>query len=126
MNWQNKLIVVAEDEDTNYTLLEQIIKETGAEILRFEDGLSLVNYYNSLETHNTSLILMDIKMPGLDGIEALKCVRQRFPDMVVIAQSAYAMKEDIELYKDTGFNNYLTKPISPIHLKELLNQYLMS
>ncbi|HSH53228.1 MAG TPA: response regulator, partial [Bacteroidales bacterium] len=70
------------------------------------------------------LILMDIKMPVLSGIEAIKLIRKLNPDIPIIAQTAYAMQEDKELILQSGCNNYLPKPIKTNDLLNMLNQYL--
>ena len=70
------------------------------------------------------LILMDIKMPELSGIEVTRLIRQFNPDIPIIAQTAYAMEEDKELILKSGCNSYISKPIKANMLMNILNQYL--
>ena len=70
------------------------------------------------------LVLMDIKMPRLNGYEAMKIIREIKPDQLVIAQTAYAQPKDQYKIMENGFNDYLSKPISPNYLYEVLGKYL--
>lgn len=124
--WNGNVIAVAEDEENNYLLLEQIITRQGAELIRFRDGLSIVKYFSGLEKHNIRLILMDIKMPGMDGFEAMEKIKQLFPEMVIIAQTAYAMGEELKMIQEKGFNDFITKPINKEILKSKLDRYMKS
>lgn len=123
-NWKNKIIAIAEDEENNYLLLERIIVKQGAEVIWFKDGEAIVSYFSGLKENNISLILMDIKMPNMDGYQALEKIRALFPNIPVIAQTAHAMGEDIKKITRNGFNDYLTKPININILKEKLNKFL--
>jgi signal transduction histidine kinase len=123
--WNGNVIAVAEDEENNFLLLEQIITRQGAELIRFRDGLSIVKYFSGLEQHNIRLILMDIKMPGMDGFEAMEKIKQLFPDMVIIAQTAYAMGEEVKMIREKGFNDFITKPINKETLKSKLDKYMI-
>jgi CheY-like chemotaxis protein len=67
---------------------------------------------------------MDIKMPVLNGIEAIKLIKQINPDIPIIAQTAYAMQEDKESILQSGCDNYLAKPIKTNELINMLNHYL--
>ncbi len=125
-NWNGIKIAVAEDEDTNYLLLEQIITSHGAELIRFSDGLSIVKYFSIRKNPETRLILMDIKMPELDGFQAMERIKKIHPHLIFIAQTAYAMSEDIATIKEKGFDDFITKPINSDLLKEKIDKYLCS
>jgi two-component system, cell cycle response regulator DivK len=73
---------------------------------------------------NVDLVLLDIQMPELNGYEVLNKIRQVNPEIPVIAQTAYVMADDIKKFKETGFTDYLTKPIGQDKLYNLLNKYL--
>jgi CheY-like chemotaxis protein len=75
-------------------------------------------------TDKFDLVLMDIKMPVMDGYEATKNIRDISPNQVIIAQTAYTSTEDREKIKLAGFNHYLSKPISPQKLLQTLGRYL--
>jgi len=69
------------------------------------------------------LILMDIKMPILSGHEAAKRIKEFRPDLIIIAQSAYGLEQEMEKYSGI-FDDYVTKPINDIELKEKLKKYV--
>lgn len=123
-NWKGKKIAIAEDEENNYLLLERVIGKYGAEVKWFRDGEEIVNYFSGLKENDIDLVMMDIKMPVMDGYEALEKIRALFPGIIVIAQTAHAMNEDTMIIKKKGFNDYLTKPINIESLREKLNKYL--
>jgi signal transduction histidine kinase/CheY-like chemotaxis protein len=123
-NWKGKKIAIAEDEENNYLLLERITLKYGAEVIWFRDGQEIVNYFSGLNENDIDLVMMDIKMPGMDGYEALVKIRALFPDVIVIAQTAHAMNEDAAIIRKKGFNDYLTKPLNIDNLREKLNKYL--
>ncbi len=123
-DWKNKKIAIAEDEENNYLLLERVIGKYGAEVKWFRDGEEIVNYFSGLKENDIDLVMMDIKMPVMDGYEALEKIRALFPGIIVIAQTAHAMNEETVTIKKKGFNDYLTKPINIESLREKLNKYL--
>jgi signal transduction histidine kinase len=123
-DWKGKVIAIAEDEDTNYWLLEQLLIDHKAEIIRFKDGESIVDYFTNKDISNISLILMDIKMPVMDGFKAFEEIKKLYPHMIIIAQTAYAMNDDIAVIKEKGFDDYISKPINTDRFKETMNKYL--
>ncbi len=124
INWTGKNILIVEDEETNYYYLRKILEKTNAFTFWAKNGLDAVNYIKSGQY--ADLILMDIKMPVMDGNEALKQIREIKPNQVIIAQTAYARAEDEAGIRNTGFNDYIAKPISSNDLLILLKKYLQS
>ncbi len=121
-NWKDCTVLIAEDEATNYLYLKEILKRTGIKILWAKTGLDAINLTESVEDIN--LILMDIKMPELNGLEAAKYILKVRPGLPIIAQTAFAMEDDKELCLRIGFKEYLTKPINKGKLLQILNKYL--
>ncbi|MCK9208884.1 MAG: response regulator, partial [Salinivirgaceae bacterium] len=121
-DWGGKTILIAEDEITNYILLQGILSKTHAKVLRAENGAEAVAMYQS-DPH-IDLVLMDIRMPEMNGIDASKKILNSFPLAIIIAQTAYAMPEDKELYLSIGMKAVLAKPIDPGELYYLCNKYL--
>jgi len=121
-HWQGKTILIAEDEESNYKYLELILKNKGLNLLHTFDGKETVEIFKNRK--DIDLILMDIKMPVLNGIEAIKLIKQINPDIPIIAQTAYAMQEDKESILQSGCDNYLAKPIKTNELINMLNHYL--
>ena len=121
-NWKNKTILVAEDEDSNFELLEILIKKANANVVRAINGNEVLEIFKS--EIDIDLILMDIKMPEMDGLEATKQIRKIDTEIPIIAQTAYAMAGDEKISLETGCNNYISKPIKKLDLMNMINNYL--
>lgn len=118
-DWSDKKILIAEDLDGNYAVLSALLKLTKVQLLRAINGqeaIALMSQYKDV-----NVILMDISMPEMDGIEALRRIRQQMPHKIVIAQTAHAFSKVIA---DEEFDDYLQKPIRRNTLIELLSKYL--
>ena len=120
--WNNKTILIAEDEEFNYIYLQEILSETKANILRARDGNEAIQLFN--QHPEIDLILMDLKMPIVNGLEATKQIKEKNKAIPIIAQTAYALYGDREKAIEMGCNNYLSKPIEKNKLFELLAKYL--
>jgi len=119
----NRIILVAEDEEYNFLLIEELLIEMDFKIAHTKDGLATIEFCKS--NKDIALILMDIKMPLLDGYNAAKIIRQIHPDLPIIAQSAYALEKEIEKYSGV-FDDYIIKPIIEQELKDKVLKYLKS
>jgi signal transduction histidine kinase len=108
-NWKDKVILIAEDEDSNFHFLEAILRKTKAKLIRANDGVEFLEIMN--EKKKIDLVLLDIKMPGINGFNAIKVVRQQNISVPVIAQTAFNQPEDKQRCLDSGCNDYLAKPI---------------
>jgi signal transduction histidine kinase/CheY-like chemotaxis protein len=118
-------ILVAEDEEINLLYLETLLSRYNGNlnILHATTGAEAVNLCK--QEKSIELVLMDIKMPVLNGIEAAKIIRELYPDMPIVAQSAYTAQADIEFALQNGFDEYITKPINKNILFETLSKYLV-
>ena len=116
-----EVILIAEDDDINYQYFKEIITDHRFSIIRACNGKEAVDYCTK---HNFLLVLMDIKMPGMDGFEALKRIKEIKPELQVIAQTSYALPEDEILIKKSGFDGYITKPINREELIYLIDSFL--
>ena len=103
-----KKILVAEDNDSNFILMTYILKKYYA-YERAKNGKEAVDLVNS---NTYDLVLMDIKMPVMDGLEATKAIRANHPDLPIIALTANAFDSDRQLALDAGCNDFLSKPVS--------------
>ena len=121
-NWSFKTILIGEDELINFRLLEVILLKTKVKLLHGKDGVKALNLF--FENPNTDLILMDIKMPEMDGYEVTKEIRKFNPNVPIIAQTAYALEEEKIKSLEAGCNAYLTKPINKKELLNLINSFL--
>lgn len=115
-DWGEKTILIGEDEMVNLKLLEMILLKTKVKILHGHTGLEVLKIFRN--NPDISLILMDIKMPDMDGVEATQQIRKLNPDIPIIAQTAYALEDEKIKCIEAGFSGYVTKPINR---KELLN-----
>jgi len=115
--WPNKSILVAEDEDLNFKVIEIALRNTQAEIIRAKNGIEAIEAINS--NSHIDLILMDIQMPEMNGYEALSIIKQQNPGIVIIAQTAFALVEEKEHCISLGFNDYISKPLN---IKELISK----
>jgi signal transduction histidine kinase len=120
-NWQGKKILVIEDDPTSREFINEVLKPTEAELIFSEDGEKGLQKYKE---QDIDLILMDIRLPGEDGIEITRKIRQRDNDIRIIAQTAYAMSEDRKKCMDAGADDYISKPIDPDDLMTIMNQHV--
>ncbi len=112
-NWENKLVLVAEDDELNFEYIEALLEPTNIKIIRANNGSQAVKMCTNL---SFDLILMDVRMPVMDGIQATKHLRNIGVKIPIIAQTAFAMDNDEENCISAGCNDYISKPIN----KELL------
>ena len=120
-NLGNKNILVAEDNVINQTIIMAMLDNTGANVLIAENGLIALE---KLSNFNPDIILMDIQMPELDGVEACKIIRQENQDIPIIAVTANVMLEDVQSYLNNGFNAHLAKPVEVEKLYDKLTTFL--
>jgi CheY-like chemotaxis protein len=123
-NWSTNTILIGEDELINFRLLEVMLSKTKVMILRGKNGLETFQLYK--ENPQVDLILMDIKMPEMDGCEVTREIRKTNPDIPIIAQTAYALEEEKEKSLEAGCTAYITKPINKRELLLLINSKLQS
>lgn len=115
-----KRILVAEDNDSNFILMSYILKKY-YEFERAKNGQEAVD---KVETGNYDLVLMDIKMPIMDGLEATRAIRKKHADLPIIALTANAFDSDRELAMEAGCNDFLSKPVSSQLCIETINKFL--
>jgi len=120
-DWHEKIILIVEDEHINFRYLQEILKKTQAQILRAENGLEAIE---TAKEKNVDLILMDIKMPVMNGFEATQKIKEKYPKIKVIAQTAYSSEADKQLAYRYGCSDFLSKPISQEELFKTVNKHL--
>ncbi len=116
-----KTILVVEDNYSNYYLLKVHLNHLNAEVIPSRNGREAVDIF-----HNNiiDLVLMDLKMPKMDGFDAMKAIKAINPDIIIVAQTAYAMSGDQERALSMGFDDYLIKPIRRSELVRCMQKYL--
>ena len=117
---EKPLVLVAEDVDHNYLLLEIILKKD-YRLLHAKDGVEAVELFKQ---HNPDVILMDIKMPEMDGFEATKSIRALSGEVPIIVISAFTFDSDIRRMFEAGCNDYMTKPVDSLKLKAMIKRFL--
>ncbi|MDP2235495.1 MAG: PAS domain S-box protein [Bacteroidales bacterium] len=119
---KKNVILIAEDDDTNFTVMEMLIKQTTkSTVIRALNGQEAVDI--CLKNMNICLVLMDIKMPVMNGLEATKLIKAQLPDLTILALTAYAMSGDEHMVRNAGCDDYIAKPVSIKELKAKLESY---
>jgi CheY-like chemotaxis protein len=118
----DKEILVVEDEKANYLYAKKMLTRMNVNVHWAENGLDAVKLAASGLKYE--IILMDIKMPVLDGYEATKKIKAANPNQIVIAITAYARPEDRLHFMNAGFDDYISKPIKPNDFMAVISRYL--
>jgi PAS domain S-box-containing protein len=117
-------VLVVEDEEVNYLYLETVFRLdeiTKYKIIHAMNGKEAVDM--CLANKDIQLVLMDLKMPVMNGFEATKKIKAAFPDLPVIAQTAYSSEADKQLAFESGCDDFISKPINRMTLFSILNKY---
>jgi PAS domain S-box-containing protein len=122
-NLKGKNILVAEDEESNFKLLNAWIKKTGANTTWVKNGQEAVDYIK--DNQQIDLVLMDVKMPHMNGYTATQLIKQIQSDLPIIVQTAYALSGDIEKAQLSGGDSYVSKPLSRLKLYRELSKFLV-
>ena len=114
-------VLIVEDDEVSHSLLTRMLQNINCQILHAITGIDAVGACKA--NPDLDLILMDIRMPGMDGNEATCKIRQFNKDVIIIAQTAYAFSVDREKAMAAGCNSFITKPINRTQLTELIKNY---
>ena len=120
--WDQKKILVVEDDESSAYLLGEILRTTGARVDYTTDGEKAVEFVK--EHPETDLILMDIHLPVMDGLAATREIKAFAGHVVVIAQTAYGFSFDYQKAEQAGCDAFLTKPLNSAVLLDKMNSYL--
>ncbi len=121
-NYTGKTILIAEDEPSNFDFLKILLTRKNFKVLWAKDGREAVKMCENDPSIN--LVLMDIKMPLLNGYEATRLIKTFRPELPIIAQTAYAMITDKQEAEEAGCDGYLSKPIRIKQVMEIIDKYL--
>jgi CheY-like chemotaxis protein len=121
-NWDSHIILVAEDEIYNFSYIEELLSPTNVKILHAWEGMEAVALVR--KHPDISLVLMDIKMPVMDGYSATREIKTLRPQLPVVAQTAYALTAEKDYALKAGFDNYLSKPVTRDFFIEVIGSYL--
>ncbi len=122
VDWFGKTVLIVEDTPSNFQLIETYLSRTGVNIIHVDNGskaLEIVEHKDSID-----LIVMDIRLPEMNGLIATRKIREKNSSIPIIAQTAYAMDTDRELCLSAGCNEFIPKPFRKHELLDVLANYL--
>jgi CheY-like chemotaxis protein len=119
--WHNKKILVVEDEESNYFLIERMLRKTRVKVSWAKNGIESIQM---CKKEHFDMVLMDIRMPVMDGYEATQEIKKIHRDIPIIAQTAFALKGEKEKSLAAGCDGYIAKPIDSYELMSILKEYL--
>lgn len=122
LNLKGKLVLVAEDDEGSFYLIKLLLKRMGVNVLRAENGLKAIEVCNKYD--DIDFVLMDIKMPIMDGLEATLKIRESKKDLLIVALSAHVMEEAKTSAFNAGCNDFISKPIEEDRLLALLQKHI--
>lgn len=122
LTYNTTSILIAEDEEANFSYIRALLRSTGIRIIHAENGREAIEKYKAHK--EIRLILMDMRMPEIDGYEATRQIRKLNANIPILALTAFALKEDVDQVKEAGCNEYLTKPLDEQTLFFMLHKYL--
>jgi CheY-like chemotaxis protein len=119
---KGKKILIVEDDFSSRLYLNKVLQKSGVIIFNATNGQEAVD--TARENPDIDFILMDLQLPVLDGYTATLLIREFRSDVIIIAQTAYGLMSEREKITESGFNDYIIKPILYENLIEKLNSYL--
>ncbi len=121
MKTKNQTILVVEDDEASREFLSEVLDSLGYNFISTQNGIEGLELF---KLHSPSLVLLDIRLPDINGIEVLNRIKKLSPETPVIAQTAFAMEPEKEEFLRNGFDGYLSKPIKPEVLAETIKKYI--
>jgi len=120
-SWINKKILIADDSEINFIILKKNLESYGAQIFWSKDGQELIEQIENEKDFD--LVLMDISMPRIDGLEATRIIRSKGYTLPIIAQSSFTMDSEIVKLFEAGCNDYINKPIQKEELISKIDSF---
>lgn len=121
-NLNGVTVLVAEDDEVNYVYIREIFRNTGAKILHALNGREAIEMVNNNSSIN--IVLIDIKMPVMNGYEAIKKIREARPSLPIIAQTAFALSNEMLKAFNAGSSDYISKPFKKDQLINVVTKHL--
>ena len=122
-NWANYSILIADDEPLIIDFFREVLLPTKINMYFAEDGKQAISFVK--EHDDIDLVLLDIRMPEMNGFEVFKTIKSIRPELPVIAQTAYAFYDDRAKIKAAGFDDYISKPINNDSLYNKIESFLI-
>lgn len=123
-SWKGKTILIVEDNETSNIYFEAALRKTGATLLWAKNGIDAVELVK--QNPEIHLILMDINMPKMDGIEATRIIKESYPEIIIVVQTAFILSGEERLCQEAGCDEFITKPIRLRYLLDTINRHLDS
>ncbi|MDP2336563.1 MAG: response regulator [Bacteroidota bacterium] len=123
-SWEGKTVLIVEDNDTSNIYFEAALRKTKATMIWAKNGMDAVEIVKN--NPRLDLILMDINMPKMDGIEATRIIKSLYPNIIIVVQTAFILSGEEGLCQEAGCDEFITKPIRLKFLLDTLNRYLAS
>jgi len=120
--WKNKIILIVDDIKINYILITRQLRKYGASFVWLKDGTEVVKYVQSKK--QVDLILMDVRMPNLNGVDATIVIKKLNPKIPIIMQTACVMGDDCDKLEDSQCDDIIYKPIIAEKLIEMINKFI--
>ena len=114
-------ILIAEDDNVSKVLISILIKPLSSQLIMVSNGLEAIEALQ--KNPDLDLLLIDINMPKMGGLEATKLIREFNKEIIIIAQTAYGMQTDRDKAIAAGCTDYISKPINKVELFTLINKY---
>jgi signal transduction histidine kinase/CheY-like chemotaxis protein len=121
-NWEGKTVLIVEDDYINYKLLEGVLKRNKAKVLFAVNGKEAVRI--SLGRDEPDLVLMDIQLPEMNGLEAMRQIRKTKPHLPIIIQTANVLNEEKKRAEEEGCQGFIIKPVNLVHFMEEVGKIL--
>ena len=121
-HWEDQTFLVVEDDVNSMNFLTEVLKRTNVTVLQASSGDKAVEL--CLQNPAIDLVIMDIQMPGMDGLEATRLIKKKNPGIPVIAQTAFAMAGDRDRITQAGCDDYLAKPVDSRNLLQKIDHLL--
>lgn len=120
--WEGKTVLIVEDNETSNIYFEAALRKTKATLIWAKNGFDAVEIVKN--NNHIDLILMDINMPKMDGIEATRIVKSLFPHIIIVVQTAFILSGEERMCQEAGCDEFITKPIRLKYLLDTINRYL--
>jgi len=122
IEWENKTIVIVDDVEINFILLREQLRKTGTNFVWLKDGEEIVDYVKS--NKYLDIILMDVRMPSMNGIDATKIIKKIDSSIPIIMQTACVMGDDCDDIEDSGCDDIIFKPIIAEKLINKISKFI--
>jgi len=121
-SWEGKTVLIVEDNETSNIYFEVALRKTKANLIWAKNGFDAVEIVKS--NNSIDLILMDINMPKMDGIEATKIIKSLYPNIIIVVQTAFLLSGEEQMCQEAGCDEFITKPIRLKYLLDTIDRYL--